>query len=262
MIICFLVLLLTNKSIQNVITTARPTTTTTIATTATTAQPTTTLISSIETNIDRNRIIGNGNAAAGGSGAGGFFEIIAAIFCPTSTTTMRATTTSSSTQTIISTEIPQRECQQCKCGEINTIKRIVGGQETMIHQYPWMAMLLQYGRFYCGASLINDLYVATAAHCVNGFNLAALSIRLLEHNRKSSSENIIERKALWFRIHDKYSQRTYDNDIALIRLTEAIEFNDLLKPVCMPIAGNSYAGQSAIGTGWGVKVVRFLIPYK
>jgi hypothetical protein len=62
------------------------------------------------------------------------------------------TTTSAPPQT------PPTECPSCKCGKINKNK-IVGGTETGVNQYPWMAMLLYSNRFYCGASLINDRYV-------------------------------------------------------------------------------------------------------
>lgn len=50
------------------------------------------------------------------------------------------------------------ECSECSCGKTNT-KRIVGGTETGVNQYPWMCMLLYSNRFYCGATLINDRYV-------------------------------------------------------------------------------------------------------
>ena len=53
-------------------------------------------------------------------------------------------------------------------------KRIVGGTEAPIGEYPWLA-LLGYTkgrsgpiRFLCGGSLIGDRYVITASHCVTG----------------------------------------------------------------------------------------------
>lgn len=54
-----------------------------------------------------------------------------------------------------------------ECGLTNTQKRIVGGTETQVNEYPWMALMMFRGRFYCGASVINSRYVLTAAHCVD-----------------------------------------------------------------------------------------------
>lgn len=55
-------------------------------------------------------------------------------------------------------QTPPTECLLCQCGKSNKNK-IVGGTETGVNQYPWMAMLLYSNRFYCGATLINDRYV-------------------------------------------------------------------------------------------------------
>ncbi|XP_037941501.1 trypsin-like [Teleopsis dalmanni] len=164
------------------------------------------------------------------------------IFNPSSTTTTTTTTTTSA---------PQRSCAECNCGTINKIHRIVGGQETVTHQYPWMAMLLSRGSFYCGGTLINDQYVLTAAHCVKGFRKTLITIRLLEHNRRNSSVHKIDRNVDKIFIHPDYSTRTFDSDIALIRMSEPVEVNDLLRPVCMPDPDKSFAGENAVATGWG-----------
>lgn len=62
------------------------------------------------------------------------------------------------TTTQAPTLTPPENCPPCTCGKAKN-NRIVGGYETGVNQYAWMAMLQYSGRFYCGATLINDRYV-------------------------------------------------------------------------------------------------------
>ncbi|CRL05277.1 CLUMA_CG018008, isoform A [Clunio marinus] len=154
--------------------------------------------------------------------------------------------------------VPPDDCEECSCGKANG-RRIVGGTETGINQYPWMAMLLYSNRFYCGAALINDRYVLerfishqTASHCVHGFNPTRLSVRLLEHDRSISTESkTITRKVKRIVKHPRYSQSNYDNDIALVQLDEPVEFEGILNPVCLAKSGKTYSDSDGIVTGWG-----------
>ncbi|EDW74901.1 uncharacterized protein Dwil_GK15653 [Drosophila willistoni] len=145
----------------------------------------------------------------------------------------------------------KKECPACSCGSINTGHRIVGGQETEVHEYPWMAMLMWFGSFYCGATLVNDQYAVTAAHCVNGFYHRLITVRLLEHNRQDSNVKIVDRRVARVLVHPNYSTRTFDSDIALIRFTEPVRLGIDMHPVCMPLPNEHYAGQTAVVTGWG-----------
>lgn len=145
----------------------------------------------------------------------------------------------------------KRECAACACGNINTRHRIVGGQETEVHEYPWMAMLMWFGSFYCGASLINDQYALTAGHCVNGFYHRLITVRLLEHNRKDSNVKIIDRRVSRVLVHPNYSTSNFDSDIALIRFNEPVPLGTDMHPVCLPTSTETYAGQTAVVTGWG-----------
>lgn len=145
------------------------------------------------------------------------------------------------------------DCEPCECGVINKKNRIVGGHETEINQYPWMALLLYSGRFYCGATLINDRYVLTAAHCVNGFNMERITVRLLEHDRSTATETkTLQRNVQRIIKHAAYNSATYNNDIALLRLDVPLEpASTGVRPVCLPTAGKSFTGTDGIVTGWG-----------
>lgn len=145
------------------------------------------------------------------------------------------------------------KCGQCKCGIINKKTRIVGGQQTYVNQYPWMALLMYKNRFYCGATLINNLYVMTAAHCVHQFDKKHISVRFLEHDRSTTNETThIDRKVKWITKHKAYSTITFNNDVALLRLDEEVQYDDMLRPVCLPPRGKSFSNKTGIATGWGV----------
>lgn len=45
-------------------------------------------------------------------------------------------------------------------------ERIVGGQNAQPNEYPWIAVLFNNGRQFCGGSLIDNIHILTAAHCV------------------------------------------------------------------------------------------------
>ncbi|EDW00884.1 transmembrane protease serine 3 [Drosophila grimshawi] len=159
------------------------------------------------------------------------------------------------------TEIPQisnypvgRECTCCHCGLMNNVPKIVGGHETCPQQYPWMAGILLLGHFYCAASLISDLYVLTAAHCVQDVPPEIITVRLLAHNRSNSDDPVVlDRLAVHVRAHELYDQRSFENDIALIRLEQPVTFETILRPVCLPAPDSSFDGRVGIVTGWGAQ---------
>ncbi|XP_061385410.1 transmembrane protease serine 9-like [Danaus plexippus] len=143
----------------------------------------------------------------------------------------------------------QNRCN-CRCGERNEESRIVGGVETSVNEFPWVARLTYFNKFYCGGMLINDRYILTAAHCVKGLMWFMIKVTLGEHNRCNDSRPVT-RYVVQVVAHN-FTYLTFRDDVAVLRLNEPIEISDTIKPVCLPqITDNDYVGVKAIAVGWG-----------
>ncbi|XP_031843634.2 serine protease gd isoform X2 [Nomia melanderi] len=137
---------------------------------------------------------------------------------------------------------------QTQCGRrSNFIGLVAGGQVTKRGEWPWLAALfvvLNQYKFQCAGSLITHTHVITAAHCMWYFDVklpvGALSVFLgryyLEDFREEGS---VPRKILSISIHPDYlSQKstgltTADADVAILKLQERVEYNQLIQPVCL-----------------------------
>ncbi|KAL9693690.1 hypothetical protein quinque_012975 [Culex quinquefasciatus] len=147
-------------------------------------------------------------------------------------------------------DTPASACS-CRCGERNDASRIVGGQPTGINEFPWMARLSYFNRFYCGGMLINDRYVLTAAHCVKGFMWFMIKVTFGEHNRCDDSVRP-ETRFVLRAIAQKFSFLNFDNDIALLRLNDRVPITDFIRPICLPSdPSKTYVGTNGTVTGWG-----------
>ncbi|KAH1022856.1 venom protease [Dendroctonus ponderosae] len=147
-------------------------------------------------------------------------------------------------------DTPPSSCH-CTCGERNENSRIVGGKPTQENEFPWMARLSYFNRFYCGGMLINDRYVLTAAHCVKGFMWFMIKVTLGEHDRCNDTKRPESRFVLRA-VAGAFSFLNFDNDIALLRLNDRVPITQHIKPVCLPKKKDEvYVGEVATAAGWG-----------
>ncbi|XP_026480617.1 venom serine protease 34-like [Ctenocephalides felis] len=149
-----------------------------------------------------------------------------------------------------------QSAQQCNCGWKKTT-RIVGGVETGINEYPMMAGLIDYTNkiVYCGATIISNRYLVTAAHCVINRIPSGLGVLVGDHDISTGSETGSSR--LYgvenVRIHERFDAVTYQNDIAIIRTNADINFSQEVGPACLPFnyRGTNFAGAYVTALGWG-----------
>ena len=137
---------------------------------------------------------------------------------------------------------------------------IVGGEDCDISEYPWQAAIsISSGDGYyysCGASVIHDYWLLTAAHCVEEGNQIAnpedVTVTLgTTYDSGSGGEEYEVEEVI---SHSSYSGG--DNDIALLRTKELIQFNDDVQPISIICSDQVSAGAQDVGmmatiTGWG-----------
>jgi secreted trypsin-like serine protease len=103
-------------------------------------------------------------------------------------------------------------------------------------------MITWQGKFHCGATVIADRFLLTAAHCVDGVELGHLRV-FMGHAAMKNIEKAI--------IHTGYNNKTSDNDIALLQLESSVEFGATIAPVCLPLDKHYLGGMQGSVVGWG-----------
>ena len=186
---------------------------------------------------------------------------------------------------VISMSLLTFSIAKLKCG-INKngfLPRIIGGKIVPKHAYPWMIFLefhffntTETGR--CGGTLINDQWILTAAHCLEGvknknfdkiisyFDINDLSE--IQHSSSTSLKILIDPKhvSLFIRLffyqsnnhfqiylHEKY-ESFINNDIGLLKLNKKINFDaerGNISPICLPKKGSTINEANCYGVGWG-----------
>ncbi|PIK44858.1 putative transmembrane protease serine 9 [Apostichopus japonicus] len=144
----------------------------------------------------------------------------------------------------------------CFCGTNPSFSsRIVGGSLASLGSWPWQAYL-EYRSILCGAVLISNEWVATAAHCVGdpGFRSNLEAVVLGEVHLTSEARTRIRRPVEDHMVHPGYNPIILDNDVALLKLAEPVKFDYYVRPVCLP-DGNDFDEaerySNCYATGWG-----------
>ena len=144
---------------------------------------------------------------------------------------------------------------------------IVGGEEAEPGEWPWQVALVEkgsdlYQNQFCGGTLIADVWVVTAAHCVtkDGIPIPIGDFDIIAgiHDLSNPEADIQRRTLVEMIVHSGWNHTSYDNDIALLKLsspinerpegpdTLPIEYADLA-----PENVGELVGEDVTVTGWG-----------
>ncbi|XP_061174876.1 suppressor of tumorigenicity 14 protein-like [Saccostrea echinata] len=129
---------------------------------------------------------------------------------------------------------------------------IVGGTEAARNRWPWQVSLqTNEGFHFCGGSLINEQWVVTAAHCLDG--RSADRVVLGDHDLTTRQGTEVIRGVSQVIRHPNFVNRDpYPNDIALIKLATPVSYSAAVQPIYMPNEGASFQNSECWITGWGI----------
>uniref|UniRef100_A0A673LD06 Coagulation factor IX n=1 Tax=Sinocyclocheilus rhinocerous TaxID=307959 RepID=A0A673LD06_9TELE len=137
--------------------------------------------------------------------------------------------------------------------------RIVGGNPALPGEIPWQVALVARStqQVFCGGSILNQLWVITAAHCLVGTQNGSFYIRVGEHDVSKTEGTEQNLNITRFISHPRYDSKVslYNHDIALLRLRNPIRFTLTVLPICLGpmLFSNSLlqSGSLATVSGWG-----------
>ncbi|XP_055376761.1 vitamin K-dependent protein C-like [Condylostylus longicornis] len=155
------------------------------------------------------------------------------------------------------------------CGQRKKFHKtlIQNGYDVQPGEYPWHAAIFLRKEsdspntdYICGGSLVSKSTVITAGHCVHENYHIIISQRFLVklglHNRLLASSNTQELRVYEILVPPIFDVKSSKNDIALLKLSNYVQFNDYIKPVCLwpakYIELNSIVGKTGMVIGWGL----------
>ncbi|KAG1954593.1 coagulation factor IX [Pimephales promelas] len=137
--------------------------------------------------------------------------------------------------------------------------RIVGGNAALPGEIPWQVALVSRStqQVFCGGSILNPLWVITAAHCLLGGQNGSFFIRVGEYDISKTEDTEQNLEVTRLISHPSYNSKLslYNHDIALLRLRTPIQFTPTVRPICLGpmLFSNSLlkSGSLATVSGWG-----------
>ncbi|XP_015249736.1 PREDICTED: tryptase-like [Cyprinodon variegatus] len=158
---------------------------------------------------------------------------------------------------------PDAGAQPHVCGIARQNHKIVGGEDASPKSWPWQVDLQRSGTHWCGGSLISKKWVLTAAHCVTGTEPFIWEVFLGRQKlTDGNTKNEVSRKIGKIVVHPRFNSITFDNDIALLRLSSSVKFTDYIRPVCLAERGSTFSnGTTSWVTGWGNVAEGVPLPY-
>uniref|UniRef100_F7GCM9 Transmembrane serine protease 9 n=1 Tax=Ornithorhynchus anatinus TaxID=9258 RepID=F7GCM9_ORNAN len=152
----------------------------------------------------------------------------------------------------------------CDCGvrpAVQISNRIVGGVDASKGEFPWQVSLRENNEHFCGAAILNEKWLVSAAHCFNEFQDPTAWMAFAGTTSLSGSDGGTVKVGISQIVkHPFYNMDTADFDVAVLELRHPLPFNKRIQPVCLPAATHIFpASKRCLISGWGYLKEDFLV---
>ena len=86
--------------------------------------------------------------------------------------------------------------------------------------------------------------------CFDSVHPDKLLVRFGGIDLTNADGNLMERRIEYI-VHPKFNPRTRQNDVSLVRLVEAVDYQPNVLPVCLPEPNTDFNSKISYVSGWG-----------
>jgi len=137
--------------------------------------------------------------------------------------------------------------------------RIIGGIIADPGEFPSIISLRYLGTHRCGGMILSKTHVLTAAHCVTGVLPGSLNCWAGAHNNNQPEESQQRIGVRTIVVHSAWHEETINNDIAILTLAGAFDFNVRVQPIHIAYEGHEPSGP-VMNIGWGLLANGAVLP--
>ncbi|NXQ59002.1 PRS55 protease, partial [Anthoscopus minutus] len=121
------------------------------------------------------------------------------------------------------------------------------GTDVKPGEFPWLVSIQSHRKHICGGTIISALWILTAAHCFADKLPPDLTVAVRGVDTSLPLEEHYPDSLI---LHEEFNRTSLQNDIALILLSNPIEFSVEKIPICLPFVHDKDTWQHCWAAGW------------